>query len=146
MDEKSRFVIRSFEKRVNFTMLCKEFGISPKTGYKWKERFLEGGAPALQDLSRTPLKNGRSINPQSVCDIVKIKMNRKSPGAPKIRATLVEIYSDQTIPSETTIGRVLRRTGFIKSKKKRRVHSTERIQHKVRAKKPNNIWSVDFKR
>jgi len=145
MDEKLKFVLRTFEKRVNFTLLCKEFGISPKTGYKWKQRFKEGGAPALEDLPRTPLSNGRSINSNFVYDIVKIKMNKKSWGAPKIHATLSEMYPEQSIPSETTIGRVLRRTGFIKSKKRRKVNPTERIQHKVRAKEPNHIWTVDFK-
>jgi len=63
MDEKLKFVIRSFEKNSNFTLLCKEFGISPKTGYKWRERFIGGGEPALGDLPRTLYANSISIDP-----------------------------------------------------------------------------------
>ena len=145
MDEKVRFVLRTFEKHVNFTTLCKEFGISPKTGYKWRQRFLEGGEPALTDLPRTPLSNGRSIDPQFVYDIVKIKMNKKSWGAPKIHATLADMYPLKSIPSETTIGRVLRHTGFIKKKKRRHVNPTERIQHRVRATQPNQSGLLTLK-
>ena len=145
MDERLKFVIRSFEKHTNFTLLCKEFGISPKTGYKWRERFIAGGEPALYDLPRTPLANSRSIDPQFVYDIVKIKRKKMSWGAGKIRATLLDMYPEKNIPSERTVCRVLFRTGFIKKKKRRKVNPTERIQHKVKAKNPNHIWTVDFK-
>lgn len=145
MDQKLKFVVRSFEKNVNFTALCKEFGIAPKTGYKWKERFLKGGVPAMEDLPRTPLSNSKSIEPQFIYDIIKIKEKKRSWGAGKIRATLQEKYPDREVPSERSIGRVLFRTGFIKRKRRRKVNPTQRIQHRVRAKHPNHVWTVDFK-
>ena len=37
------------------TELCREFGISRKTGYKWVGRYYEDGAAALEDRSRTAL-------------------------------------------------------------------------------------------
>lgn len=145
MDQKIKFVIKSFDKRANFTQLCKEFGISTKTGYKWRQRFIEGGEPALIDLPRTPHSNAKSIDSDLIYDIIKIKLKKKSWGAPKIHATLAEMYPIRIIPHERTIGRILRRTGFIKNKKRRRVNPTARIQCKVKANHPNHIWTVDFK-
>jgi len=145
MDQKIKFVIKTFDKHANFTRLCKEFGISTKTSYKWRKRFIEGGEPALNDRPRTPYSNSRSINPELIYDICKIKNKKKSWGAPKVHATLVEMYPNRIIPHERTVGRILKRMGFIKTKKRRKVNTTERIQHKVRAKHPNHIWTVDFK-
>ena len=78
MDQKIKFVLKTFDKNVNFTRLCKEFGISTKTGYKWRQRFIEGGVPALEDRPKTPLENSRSVHPQIIYDIVKIKQKKKS--------------------------------------------------------------------
>ena len=39
MNLKKEFIMKSLEPLCNFTELCTEFGISTKTGYKWKERF-----------------------------------------------------------------------------------------------------------
>ena len=77
MDERLEFVVRTFEKNVNFTRLCKEFSISTKTGYKWVKRFHDGGKPNLADQTRRPISNARSIPPQMVYDIIKIKHKKK---------------------------------------------------------------------
>ena len=37
-----------------YTMLSERYGISRKTGYKWLDRFDEGGRQGLQDRSRAP--------------------------------------------------------------------------------------------
>lgn len=34
--------------------LCREFGVSRKTGYKWLQRFLDGGVPNLVDQATIP--------------------------------------------------------------------------------------------
>ena len=47
MDQKLKFVIKSLSQGVNFTELCSEYGISTKTGYKRKERFLAEGIEGL---------------------------------------------------------------------------------------------------
>ena len=57
MDQKLKFVIKSLSQGVNFTELCREYGISTKTGYKWKERFLAEGIEGLHNQSRKPHNN-----------------------------------------------------------------------------------------
>ena len=45
-------VYRQGEKRMS--ELCREFGISRKTGYKWRQRFAAHGVAGLSDQSRRP--------------------------------------------------------------------------------------------
>jgi putative transposase len=40
MDQKKEFVLEALKGNMNFTSLCAKYCISPKTGYKWKQRFL----------------------------------------------------------------------------------------------------------
>ena len=54
MKLKQDFVLAALAPDANVAELCREHGISRKTGYKWLERFREGGLPALEDMSRRP--------------------------------------------------------------------------------------------
>ena len=51
MNQRTEFVLRAMTTD-NFRQLCREYGISAKTGYKWKERFLEQGLSAMAEVSR----------------------------------------------------------------------------------------------
>ena len=42
MEERIEFALKAMGT-LNFRALCEEYGISAKTGYKWKERFLREG-------------------------------------------------------------------------------------------------------
>ncbi len=55
MDEKLRFVARLLEGE-EMSFICREFGISRKTGYKIWERFKESGLEAFTDRSRMPFR------------------------------------------------------------------------------------------
>ncbi len=46
--------------------LCREFGISRKTGYKWAQRFLDGGMPNLVDLLRAPHARRHAVSSEVV--------------------------------------------------------------------------------
>ena len=54
MTQKRKFVIEALGQGKSFTELCNEYGVSTKTGYKWKSRFLDSGWPGLEDQSRRP--------------------------------------------------------------------------------------------
>ncbi len=53
MDERIRFVIR-LQDGESMASLCREFGISRKTGYKIVERYQECGLEGLTDWARRP--------------------------------------------------------------------------------------------
>jgi hypothetical protein len=61
MDEKKAFIFRCWNREETFTELCRKFGISTKTGYKWLARFKEQGAAGLAELSRAPKNNTNKI-------------------------------------------------------------------------------------
>ena len=55
MDQRIEFAMKAV-KCDNFTELCKQYGISRETGYKWKKRFEEGGFHELDKSSTTSTK------------------------------------------------------------------------------------------
>jgi transposase len=56
MDERMKFVARLLEGD-SMTELCKEFGISRKTGYKIWDRYQSSGVEGLTDRSRRPIRS-----------------------------------------------------------------------------------------
>lgn len=56
MDERLKFVARLLEGE-KMARLCREFGISRKTGYKIFDRYKECGLHDLSDRSRRPYRS-----------------------------------------------------------------------------------------
>ena len=54
MDERMRFIMEHERGDVGMAELCRAQGISRKTGYKWVERYREGGLAGLAERSRAP--------------------------------------------------------------------------------------------
>ena len=63
MEERLRFVARLLEGEA-MTEVCREFGISRKTGYKIFDRYKEHGLEALTDRSRRPVRYANQLPPQ----------------------------------------------------------------------------------
>ena len=68
MDERLRFVSRLLDGEA-MSDVCREFGISRKTGYKIFGRYRECGLEALTDRSRRPVGTVGSFVPEAVCFI-----------------------------------------------------------------------------
>jgi putative transposase len=145
MDQKLTFVLKSFTKDTSFTELCTEFGISTKTGYKWKERFFADGVEGLKEKSRKPKKNPKELSEAVVCDLIRIKKTKTKWGPKKIRFVFAENHKHESIPSLSTVERILRRAGFVESRRKRKKFDPQRIQNRVVPEQPNDVWTVDFK-
>ncbi|MFL5259014.1 MAG: helix-turn-helix domain-containing protein, partial [Hyphomicrobiales bacterium] len=54
VDERMRFVMAAEQCEEPFAVLCRRFGVSRKTGYKWLERYDSEGVTGLVDRSRAP--------------------------------------------------------------------------------------------
>lgn len=143
MDQRIEFVKKALVCR-HFGELCREYGISRKTGYKWRERFLSQGLAGMNEASRKPHRHCRELGEATVCRIVKLKQAQPAWGPRKIR----ELYRRQhpeDLPSESSFKRVLARAGLTRSRRVRRARSSGRIARGRRAEHPNEVWSVDFK-
>lgn len=145
MDQRKEFVLESLKQFVNFTDLCTKYGISTKTGYKWKQRFLEEGFAGLTDQSKRPENSPTQVDEDVILEIVKIKTERPKWGPKKIHAIYKRNHPSEKIPCLTTVERILRKAGLIEPRKKNRRNTGIRIENRVEATKPNEVWTVDFK-
>ena len=89
MEERLRFVARLLDGE-KMAGLCREFGISRKTGYKIFNRYKDSGLNALTDRSRRPYRQANQLPFQIEKLIVKLKKEYPHWGAPKIRERLRE--------------------------------------------------------
>ena len=89
MDERLRFVARLLEGE-KMAVLCEEFGISGKTGYKIYERYREIGAKGLTDRSRRPHRHANQLPTVVEKAIVRLKKDYPSWGAEDPRAVETE--------------------------------------------------------
>lgn len=141
--QRTEFVRRSYDPSVVFVELCREYGISTKTGYKWRKRFEEGGLCGLEDQSRRPRRHADELQESVICEMLRIKMAHPHWGPRKIR----EVYrrSHGKPPSESSFKRVLERAGLVNKRKRRPTRSGERISYRIKPEAPNDLWTVDFK-
>ena len=84
MEERLRFVARLLEGEA-MTDVCRDFGVSRKTGYKIFDRYKEHGLEALTDRSRRPVRYANQLPQQIESLIVRLKAEKPHWGARKIR-------------------------------------------------------------
>lgn len=146
MDQRLEFVTRAIsDKGPSFAELCREYGIAPKTGYKWKERFLAQGMAGLHEQSRRPQSRPQGLNEQAVCEIVRLRQAHKTWGARKLLARYQNLYGAEDLPSESSIKRVLERSGLVEHRRRRPARENGRIQNRLIPQEPNELWTADFK-
>ncbi len=146
MDERVRFVTAYEGGVFGVSELCREYGVSRKTGYKWLARYKECGIDGLHDLSRAP-----HSCPHRMCEDVAealLAARRTHPhwGTRKLIAHLARRnpHIAQRLPAASTAFDLLNRSGLVTPRKtRRRPHhpgSTPLV-----AEQPNDVWSIDFK-
>jgi transposase InsO family protein len=143
MEERLRFVARLLEGE-EMSGLCREFGISRKTGYKIFERYQEHGLEALTDRSRRPVRYANQLPSQIEGLIVSLKRNKPHWGARKLRELLVRrLAGDVRVPAISTIHAVLDRHGLVKHMNKRRNRASGTPLSAGSS--PNDLWCADYK-
>ena len=143
MDERLRFVARLLDGE-SMTEVCREFGISRKTGYKVFQRYKESGFEALNDRCRRPVRYANQLPPQIEGLILTCKRDKPHWGARKIREILVRrLDQDIRVPAKSTIHAVLHRHGLVQGvrRPRYRAHGTPLSTGAA----PNELWCADFK-
>ena len=143
MDQRKEFVLKAMTTN-NFRALCQEYGISPKTGYKWKERFLQHGLEGLHEHSRRPNSSPNQLPESVVCELIRLKHQHPKWGPEKILAVYSRGEPEREM-SLSSVNRVLDRAGLVEKRKKRKAKESGRIHSGRKAEKPNDVWTVDFK-
>ena len=122
----------------NFSALCREYGITRKTGYKWVERFLSG--ETLSDRSKRPLTSPTRTDSELEEKILEIRKDNRAWGAKTIRKVL-QNQGATDLPCVKTINNILKRYGQISPEE-----SEKRIAYQQFEKsRCNEMWQTDFK-
>jgi transposase InsO family protein len=142
MEERMRFVLRRLDGEP-MSGLCREFGISRKTGYKIFERYRQHGLEAVSDRSRRPVRYANQLPEPVERMIVRAKDDKPHWGARKIRELLVRrLAGDVRVPARSTIHAVLDRHGRVTRMRRRRRATGTPLSQGL---KPNDLWCADFK-
>jgi len=142
MDERLRFVARLLDGE-KMAELCREFGISRKTGYKIFTRYKDVGLEGLTDRSRRPYRQANRLPFQVETLILGLKREHPSWGAPKIREKLRRRFSDIKPPAISTVHAILDRNGLVTHGRERHHHAQGTTLSAPTT--PNDLWCADFK-
>jgi transposase InsO family protein len=137
------FVTQALLRGASFAALCRQYGISRKTGYKWRQRALADGLNRLAERSRRPLSCPHQLDEATVCTLLRLKLRHPSWGPKKI----CQLYGRQfqPVPSLSSCQRVLTRAGLVLHRRRQRQGAAARISLGAVARAPNEVWTVDFK-
>lgn len=128
--------------REKVAVVCREFGISRPTGYKWLARYREAGLSGLSDQCRAPHQTpGRA---SSTLEGLVLELKHRYPywGPRKLHRLLYESHPDAERVSISTLGRILARHGLVIPREEPPVYPTVgRFERSV----PNELWQMDLK-
>jgi transposase InsO family protein len=124
----------------NISALCRHFGISRTTAYKWRARYQEGGEEALADRSRRPHHSPQRTATELEAAIVQQRQTHPVWGGRKIAARL-ELDGHADVPTPSTVTAVLRRHGLLDAQQCQKHRPYQRFEMA----QPNELWQMDFK-
>ena len=142
-DERSNFGNHVKQAAESFAAICRRYGISRKSGYKWLKRYRENGVAALADRSRRRRQQTHTLDEATAQRVLDGRAAHPTWGKRKLKAWLERQCPDAYCPSHSTIGALLKRHGLTHPRKRRRQATPSdklTIGHV-----PNQVWAIDFK-
>lgn len=136
-DQRIEFVIKASAEDTNLSMLCREYGISRPTGYRWLTRYRDRGSlAALGELSRCPHRSPGRTSMEIEEAVIVLRLTYDW-GGKKIRHLLANQGIDVSV---ATVNRIINRNGLVRPYRSHR-HAIKRFERKH----PNQLWQMDFK-
>lgn len=136
-DQRIEFVVRASRGEANMSVLCREYGISRPTGYRWLARYRDGGSlTSLTELSRRPHRSPDRTPLEAERAVIALRLTYDW-GGKKIR----HLLANQGIHlSVATANRIIDRNGLTRPY---RSHppAVKRFEREY----PNQLWQMDFK-
>jgi transposase InsO family protein len=143
MQEKFHFILEWESGEYSFTELCESFGISRPLGYKYINRYKKYGTEGLKELSRAPRYIWNKTSPDIEKALIELRKKHPRVGAEKLLKVLESEFSPEELPALSTGNLILKRAGLVRKRRRhRRIVPTHPI---FDPKKPNEVWSADFK-
>lgn len=146
MLEKERFIEEMLKNNKPFKHLCSQFGISEKTGYKWRNRFFAEGKIGLCEQSRATRTHSNALDEDVIIGIINLKNAHPFWGAKKIRELFAKAHPESDVPSLSSVNRILDKSGLVKKRRVRPAsNDCNRLRQYIKADAPNDVWAIDFK-
>lgn len=139
MDEKLEFISLALADGANVRMLCRRFGVSPTTGYKWLARHAAFGRAGLEEASRRPHGSPGRCSPVLEEAVLAVRAAHPAWGGRKIRRIVLREHG--AAPAASTITAILRRHGLALGEHGGGRADWTRFEHPG----PNDLWQMDFK-
>lgn len=146
MKEKQQFIDAVLKAEKPFKYICEDFGISEKTGHKWKNRFFDEGKFGLFEKSRCPESHPNSLPEDTVIDLISLKNAHPFWGAKKIRELYSKSHPEMATPSLSSVNRILSKANLVKKRKiKPPSDDCKRLHQHIQPQDVNDVWAIDFK-
>jgi len=126
------------QEGVNRRELCRRFGISPETGYKWLGRWAAGDA-SLVDRSRRPHSSPERTEAETEALVLAVRDAHPAWGARKIVRCLER--EGHEAPALSTVHTILCRHGRVGPPTGTGGQAYQRFEKPA----PNLLWQMDFK-
>ena len=139
MSLRREFVQQARQEGANVRELCRRYGISPPTAYKWLGR-AAAGETELVDRSRRPQTSPRRTPPEQEAPVVALRDAHPAWGARKLHHRLRRL-GHPDVPAPATIQAILARHGRLDPVRARHPHAWQRFERPA----PNALWQMDFK-
>jgi transposase InsO family protein len=136
MSERQEVVAFAAQEGATIAALCRHFGISRKTGYKWLAR-AAAGEGRLADRSRRPHRSPLQTAPEIEARVLDLRAQHPAWGGRKLHHALARQGMMQP-PAPSTITAILRRHGLLAAEPAPR--DFVRFEHAA----PNDLWQLDF--
>jgi transposase InsO family protein len=140
MSQRQEFVMLAQAEGCNRRALCRHFGISPKTGYKWLQRAASDPHTGFADHSHRPHRSPRRTVSAVEHVLVALRLEHPAWGARKLRRRLCDL-GHVSLPAPSTVHAMLARHGLIDLKTASQHRAWQRFEHPH----PNALWQMDFK-
>lgn len=144
-DERLKFIGKYLREELSVTELCREFGISRKTGHKLIDNYKKRKADGLKDQSRAPQSHPNATPADIEQEVIKERGKHPKWGAAKLSTVLARDHPEVHWPVPSTVGEILKRNGLISSRKRRHRNGALAQSKPMQADAPNATWCMDFK-
>jgi transposase InsO family protein len=145
VDQRDRFITEYLRGLFSMTELCARYGISRKSGYKWRGRYHEGGRAALRDRSRAPHHCPHRMPAATAELLCQARARHPDWGPEKLLQWLAPRHPGMDWPAVSTVGELLTRRGLVRPRRRRRRRSPHPGTVAPSAPAPNALWTADFK-
>jgi transposase InsO family protein len=140
MERRLEFVMLASVEGANVRQLCRRFGVSPTTGYKWLERWRLEGIAGLQEQSRRPQKSPARSGAAVEDAVLLMRAEHPAWGGRKIARRLKDL-GQQAVPAPSTVTAILKRHGVELGAHGGGQSAFTRFERS----RPNELWQMDFK-